>query len=270
MSDIPTGLAFAAAPDAPETINVCAYGPGGSGKSTFAATAPGPIMWLNFEGAGALAYARKVARERGNEIFEVRFDPAADPRPQLRQVLDHLRDGHDPRPRTVVVDTIGKLRDSLVGVLVDPNSKSSLRQYGEVKKALTAVVRRLRDTDVNVVFLAHESIEDNDGDRIIRPQVGSFAEDLVGEVDVVAYTFRHVTDDGERYRGLLRESRGRRAKDRSGGLGETRDLDFADWLAGYQQALAAPAQDDLPFDVTDEPDTPADDPEHPDQQVLAA
>lgn len=256
MSDIPVDLMFAAEPDVPGTMNVLAYGPGGSGKSTFAATAPGPIMWLNFEGAGALAYARKKARERGTTINEVRFDPGTDPRPQLRQVIDHLKSGATPAPGTVVIDTVGKLRDALIGVMVDQGAKNSLRQYGDVKKALTALVRRLRDTDVNVVFLAHESIEDADGDRIVRPQVGSFAEDLIGEVDVVAYTFRHAADDTERYRGLLREQRGRRAKDRSGGLGETRDLDFTDWLAAYQDALR-PDTTDLPF--TDDGDPDADD-----------
>ena len=47
----------------PEHFNVLLYGPPGTGKTTAAATAPGPIVWINLEGTGAMAYARRVAAE---------------------------------------------------------------------------------------------------------------------------------------------------------------------------------------------------------------
>jgi hypothetical protein len=62
MSDVSTSLTFVDPPAAPETFNVLLYGPPKSGKSTAAATAPGPILWVSAEGPGALAYARKIAR----------------------------------------------------------------------------------------------------------------------------------------------------------------------------------------------------------------
>jgi hypothetical protein len=72
-TDVPAGLMFETPPDLPETVNFLLYGPPKTGKTSTAATAPGPNLWVNAEGPGALAYARKIAAQRGNEILEVRI-----------------------------------------------------------------------------------------------------------------------------------------------------------------------------------------------------
>ncbi len=53
------GLVFVEAAPVPEHCNFLLYGPPKSGKSTAAATAPAPIMWVSAEGRNALHYARK-------------------------------------------------------------------------------------------------------------------------------------------------------------------------------------------------------------------
>jgi hypothetical protein len=114
-SDIPTGLQFVQAPPAPTTFNVLLWGQPKSGKSTAAATAPGPILWINAEGLGALGYARKTAKERGTEVLEVMVDKRQRNAAQvLEEVYRHVRSGEEPQPATVVVDTLGKLRDALI------------------------------------------------------------------------------------------------------------------------------------------------------------
>lgn len=261
MSDVVSPLLFAAAPPAPDTVNLLAYGPPGSGKTTFAATAPGPVLVVNAEGPGALSYARKTAAERGTEIHEVRLDPLVPVRNTLLQVVQHLRSGADPVPRTVVVDTLGKVRDMLVDQIVEKGTRNSLPQYGQVADILGKFVGVLRDLPVNVVLIAHEDVADGDqGDRIVRPLIGGqLTEKIPGEVDVVAYCGA-VRDDSAgtvRYVGQLVEGRGRRAKDRSGGLGTSRDLDLSEWLEAYRAALT-PDDTDLPFALTeagDEPET---------------
>lgn len=237
-TDIPTGLTFVEEPPAPEHLNLCLYGPTGSGKSTAAATAPGPILWVNADGPNALAYARKIARDSKTQIHEVRVEPGHDVRQTLRDVIKHVRDGAEPQVQTVVVDTVAKVREALIAQLVVPGAKNTMQQFGDVAKALGVFVRTMRDLPVNLILLAHESVDDAEGDRIVRPLIGgALTETIPGEMDIVAYCAAHREDNAVQYLGQLVEGRGRRAKDRSGGLGATRRLDMTDWIDAFRAAL---------------------------------
>jgi hypothetical protein len=243
MSDF--GLSFVAAPEVPETFNVLLYGPPKAGKTTAAATAPGPILWLNLEGSGALGYARKVAAERGNEIHEVRPDRGDDLRAVLMAIARHT-DTPDAQPqfRSVVVDTIGKVRDHLARNIGGDHPQ--IQHWGEVAKFIETFIATMRDRPVNLVLIAHEAIKDSDdGDRVVEPLIGgATTAKVAGEVDVIAYCARLEEDESVRYVGQLVERKGRRAGDRSGGLGVVRDLDVAEWLDAYREALRSEPQDD--------------------------
>lgn len=242
------GLQFVDPPAAPETFNVLLYGPPKSGKSTAAATAPGPNLWVNAEGPNALHFARKVARERGNEILEVQVGRDVDARLLLRQVIEHVRRG-SPRPVTVTVDTLAKLREALIRQIVVPGARNTLQQFGEVARIMREFIRALRDEPVNLVLIAHQDVQDADGDRIVQALIGgTLTAEVPGEVDVVAYThsFKDEESGERRYVGQLVEAKGRVAGDRSGALGAVRDLDLAEWLATYRRALGGDVSD-VPF-----------------------
>jgi hypothetical protein len=253
VSDLtPLAERFEKPPAAPETFNVLAYGRPGSGKSTAAATMPGPILWINAEGAGALSNARKVAADRGTRIDELRVDRTPDVRGLLNEVWQYVdKATGDAAPRTVVIDTVGELRELLIKQLVKQGSTNSLQQYGQVATTLREFLIRLRNRDsVNLVILAHAEIDGDDGAREIRPQVGGkLTEQVPGWCDVVTYCGVERTKDEIRYMGLLVETAGRTAKDRSASLGDTRPLDLGEWLSVYRDGLtpAAPDDSDLPF-----------------------
>lgn len=270
MSDLPTPLVFATPPSAEhKTFNVLLYGKPKSGKSTGAATAPGPILWINAEGANALDYARKVAAQRGTTIHEVRIDPAAKTcAATLDNVYRHVTSGADPQVQTVVVDTVAKVREALIEQYVVQGSKNSLQQFGQVAKKLDGFIKTMRDLPINLVLLAHVDVKESEGEgRIVDPLIGGkLTETVPGEVDVVAFTatIPPTDDQPRRYVGLLVDNKGRTAGDRSGGLAGDqgfRDLDLAEWLDTYRAALAVD-DSDLPFTDGDQP------PSYPDEPVV--
>jgi hypothetical protein len=256
-----TDIVFIDADDAPETANILLYGETGAGKSTAAATAPGPIMWINAEGPGALAFPRKVARERGTQIYEARIPRGHSPRPVLRQVIEHLKNGTEPQVKTVVVDTVAKVRDGLIRDMVTPGAKNSIQQFGEVAKVLEEFVVIVRDLPVNLVLLCHEEISDVDGERIVQPLIGgTLTQKIPGDMDIMAYCGAVPDPDskGMSYLGQLAPARGRRAKDRSGGLGQVQPLDLTVWLGMFRDALAPEAGDEM---EPEDGDPQADDPD---------
>ena len=231
----------------PETFNVLLYGPPGTGKTTAAATAPGPIVWVNLEGAGAMAYARRVAAERGTELLEMQLRPDEDPRDRLRDAVIYAQ-GHEVG--TVVVDTWGKVRGQLARAI--GGDSPSLPEWGMIGKELRTILQTLRDLPVNVVLICHEEIKDDEGAVLIQPEIGgrSTAE-AMAEVDILGYT-GVVEEDGQRkFMARLVDGNGRRAKDRSGALGTHRELDLSEWLDTFTEALSTDLSD-IPFLETDE------------------
>lgn len=240
MSEIPA-INFVEPGEAPASVNVCLYGPPGSGKTVAACGAPGPVLVLNAEGEAGLRFARK---KFGNaHIREVKLTGAD----TLEAFTHYLKTDADEQ--TVVVDSVGEMYDRLLRELggVQP----TLQMYGRVNSLVEDFVRTLRDLPRHVVLICHEQIDDSEeGGATRRPKTGGkkLPEALMAMVDVVAYCTPlpgDEEDDPPRYVGQLVQARGRRAKDRSGALGAWRDLDLSEWIGLINDALQ-PA--DLPWD----------------------
>lgn len=225
-------------------INFLLYGPAGSGKTTAAAgVAPGgEIVWINFEGAGAMAYARKRAEELGTTIREVRIGTDEDPRERLEDAFFWAKThGAD----AFVIDTAAKLRAGLAQA-ISAGEEVTLPEWGAVGRAMTEVILELRDALFTTVVIAHEDIVQGE-EMIVQPLIGGkTTQEWCGEVDVLAYCRAKVTEDGTEYLGQLVEAHGRRAKDRSGALGSWRALDLAEWQGEFCAALALDVSD-VPF-----------------------
>ena len=231
----------------PETFNVLLYGPPGTGKTTAAATAPGPIVWVNFEGTGAMSFARRVCSEKGTALLEIQMRPDEDPRERLREAVHYAQTGD---VGTIVIDTVGKLRQGIAFAI--GGDSPSMPEWGQVAKSMRDLIRTLRDLPLNVVLIAHESIIEDEGSLVIQPDIGGkTTAEVMAEVDIVGYT-GIVEDEGERiYMARLVDGNGRRAKDRSGALGTHRQLDLSEWLEEFKAALQTDLSD-IPFLDTDD------------------
>jgi len=215
---------FVDATEAPPTLNLCLYGPGGTGKTVAACSAPGPVVVANAEGPGALRFAREMY---GDKIREVEVTGAE----TLDEIYLYLKEGKG-KEKTVVIDTVGEVYGAMLANF--GGARPSLQNYGDTNTKIERFVRALRDLPINVVLICHEQVDDGDGEITRRPMTGGkkLPEIIVAQMDVVAYTgVIPATDDQPvRYVGQLIEAGGRRAKDRTGKLGDIRDLDLTDWI----------------------------------------
>lgn len=218
-------LTFVEPTTAPPTLNICLYGPGGTGKTVGACSALGPILVANAEGPGALRYSRE---KYGDKIREVEITGAE----TLDELYLYLREGKG-KEKTVVIDTVGEVYGAMLANY--GGARPTLQNYGDTNTKIERFVRALRDLPINVVLVCHEQVDDGDGEITRRPMTGGkkLPEIIVAQMDVVAYTgiVPASGDTPVRYVGQLIEASGRRAKDRTGKLGDFRDLDLTDWIA---------------------------------------
>lgn len=229
------------------TWNVLLYGPGGNGKTVGACSAPGPILLVNADGPDG---SRKAHATYGEKIREVPFEG-----PQtLDEVYLYLQSDEGKDVKTLVLDPVGEIYQKIFECL-GGERKDMLKNHGDTQTKIERFVRTVRDLSINVVLVCHEEVADQEGETIRRPLTGGkkLPEKLVGMMSIVGYCGVVPADKDKgtpaRWVAQLVEANGRRAKDRSGGLGTVRDIDLTDWFAVATEAAAqgtdtAPAEAD--------------------------
>jgi len=230
-------LDFVDPTDHPPALNIVLYGPPGSSKTTGALSAPGPILYLNAEGANAAMFARRLHSD--TEIREVVIEKGD----TLNEALLYARAGNGIK--TVVLDSLGAIFQAVLEGYTG-GGKPTLPQYGDTTTAIERFARALRDLPVNVVLIAHEqAVKDEVSGQFERlPFTGTnnpaLGVKLMAQADVVGYTGRIEGDEENpepRYVAQLFDAGGRRGKDRTDSLGQFPELNISAWVELYKQAL---------------------------------
>ena len=226
-------------------LNIVLYSGPGTGKTTGALSAPGPILYLNAEGPNAAMFARQ--QHPPGHIREVTVTGAD----TLREAVLHLRGSHEFG--TVAVDSLGAVFQTVLEDMTG-GGKPTLPQYGDTTTILERFCRSLRDLPLNVVLVAHETtVKDEESGVLERlPYTGTnnpaLGVKLIAQVDITGYCGRvnpEADEKGDpRYLAQLFNGGGRRGKDRTGLLGDARDLDLSEWISTYTRAISSanPAQ----------------------------
>jgi hypothetical protein len=179
-----------------DNLVVIVYGKGGVGKTTFAASAPNPLI-LDFENG------TKYLGERGFDVHVARMKSWLTA--QDKNDLVDLMAVHD----TIVVDPLGEAMEKLIesSEIRGPKYRThdgglTMAGWGEVKRQMRSFVKFLRDSGKNVILVSHVSEINTEQGLEHRIQVATkLSDEIPNMVDVIAYM--GVAKDGEEFKRVL-------------------------------------------------------------------
>lgn len=245
------------------------YGEGGVGKTSFAATAPKPLLLDCENGAKYLGL-------RGIEMDFMQIRQWKD----MEGVLEQAKAGGY---ETIVIDPIGELMDKLKAYmpalkdtkLIQKDGSPTMAGWGWLKKTMRNYIKLLRDSGLHILIIAHVD-EKQDEDRIVKqPMIETkLSKELVNMVDIVGYMT--IIKDGEETKRVIivdPESDKFTAKDRTGQLDRFVEPNFSkivkamegsesyawmkDGAKGKEPKKNEPAKPEAPKTATPEPQAEA-------------
>jgi phage nucleotide-binding protein len=193
------------------TVNMLVYGPPGVGKTTFASTAPKPLI-IDLEN-GSLSLL-------GKNVDIAQVDTLADAREAVKYALNN---GY----QTVVIDSITRYAELLMDEILRENKRETARiqDWGEVVKRIKKLIWHLQAKNINTIFVALETEEKDEDSLVKRPAVpGQLKVAIPAIVDIVGYM--RVLKDGSRVVSVKPTAKWY-AKDRSGKLPDDITPDFS-------------------------------------------
>jgi hypothetical protein len=208
-----------------------------------AASAPGPILYLNLDQPNAVSH---VAAHYGDKIKFAKYTGLST-LIDVKAELDRPDHGHE----TLVIDTIGDLYRKLVGEGSGHAVRPQIGYYGD---AGTYIERFARDycanPSVNVVLVCHEMpIKDDATGTMERlPFTGSKTNPMLGNVlagvvDLVGYTGAVEAEGADtKFMAQLIPANGRRGGQRWDVLGKTEELNLTEWCERIAASHAPKAQ----------------------------
>jgi len=190
------------------------WGPSGAGKTTLAATAPRPILWINFDpdGTSSLMDQEDIliadfSMENPNKVVTFKHENSGG----IKQVLeDH------PEIKTVVFDSVTSfnemaLKHGITEVRGATMEAPTLQGYGRrnsyTMQAIMSVIRTTGAVNKHVIFIAHEDVPKQDeltGAMMVSILVGG---KMQSEIPIKLSEVWHLQDTGKKRLIAIRSSR---------------------------------------------------------------
>ena len=153
-------------------LKMLVYGRSGTGKTTFLASCPGPILIVDIREQGTTSIREtKDAYVVPIESWE-----------EFEELYWYLKD--TDKYKTVCIDTVTALQE-LAAKKVAPTGTISQRGWGEISGLMKTWLMLFRDLPFNIVFTAQDRetrVEDYDEDNMITPEVGPYVSPSVAKI----------------------------------------------------------------------------------------
>ena len=195
-------------------MSVVIWGPSGSGKTTLAATAPRPILWVNFDPDGTSSlmdqdgiYIADFSMENPNKVVTFKHENAGG----IKQILDEHEE-----IKTVVFDSITSFNEMALKHAVSEVRGASmelptLQGYGRrnsyTMQGIMSVIKASGAANKHCIFIAHEDSPQKDemtGAMMVSILVGG---KMQSEIPIKLSEVWHLEDTGKDRKITIRSSR---------------------------------------------------------------
>lgn len=203
-------------------VKALVYGPSGAGKTSFWGSAPKPIFASAEGGLLSIASIKPA-------YVDIRSTK------DLTELYEYLKNKEHPY-ETVIIDSITEINEIIKAGIEKKNGRGmQLQDWGFLEKEISDILRKFRDLNMHVLFLALEKYE-KDGDKIekIYPLLNGKAQTgIAGFMDIVGY----IMVDGSGNRKIITKSNSRTLSKARGVVLEEDDTNFASWVQKCQEIV---------------------------------
>ncbi|MCM1140466.1 MAG: ATP-binding protein [Muribaculum sp.] len=160
----------------PSTVKMMVYGQPGTGKTTFALSAPKPLL-LDFDNGVKRV---NMAHLEGIDIVQVENWG------EIQQLLQQNVAELAPY-QTIVVDTIGKMMDFVIAYCCGTR-QPQIKDWGRINQEFTWFTRALSMLNKHIVFVAHRDSRKEGEETVFIPALREKNyNSIVTELDLLGY-----------------------------------------------------------------------------------
>ena len=157
----------------PNTVKMIIYGQAGMGKTTFALSAPKPLL-LDFDNG-----VKRVNSDHLNGVDIVQVTSWQDVQALFNEDLSAYE--------TIVVDTIGKMMDYIISFKCG-SRQPQVREWSGINQEFNWFTRSLSMLNKNIVFVAHRDTRKEGDDTVFVPALREKSyNQIVTDVDLLGY-----------------------------------------------------------------------------------
>lgn len=174
--------------ETPQTVKMMVYGVAGSGKTTLALSTPSPLL-LDFDNG-----VHRVNIEHLKDVDTVQVTSWAEVK-QLLGMLPNQPAEDLSDYKTIVVDTIGKMMDYIIGYVCG-TKQPSIRDWGAINAEFQGFTRALSSIGKHIVFVAHRDTRKEGDDTIYIPALREKNySTIITDLDLLGYV-EMMTENG--------------------------------------------------------------------------
>ena len=155
----------------PSTLKLMVYGQAGMGKTTFALSAPNPLL-LDFDGG-----VKRVNQEHLKDTVQITKWQ------EVQQVLQENLSEY----QTIVIDTIGKMMDFIITYKCGTR-QPRVQDWGGINQEFDWLIRAVSSLNKNIVFVAHRDTRKEGDETVFVPALREKNYNkIVTELDLLGY-----------------------------------------------------------------------------------